>query len=173
MLVKLMSSRYNNINEYKQRIYAGPLGLPSYVCDVLNEIDFWQCNIPSNRFLMNMLTSGINTTPNVVPVNAMPNVDAPSATSTTLSSEFSASNISRLLQNLEISKSNLKATPATAQNNTTNFEDIIKTLTYLRLLKSNKINCHLDYESLDEKNGNNSSQEVLRFCLILNSPRNE
>lgn len=169
MLLKLIRSRYNNIHEYKQKIYAGPHGLPSYVSQVLKEMSFWSCGTSSNKFLMSNLTSGL-------PPPKSNHTNSELINDSMGQNGFSPSTINRMLHNLELLNAKIDQTQkgfdlnaynsiSNYGSNSDNMDDVVKTLNYLRLLqKSNKLNNHLDHDSFDEKAGGSSIYEV---CFII------
>jgi hypothetical protein len=186
MLVKLIGTRYNNIREYKKRIYDGPHGLPTYVSEALNEINFWSSSSATNQLLVKNLTSGMTTSManqsasfdrmlnnlelirnNVTDSDvAAAAVNNGAATSTITSSM--AVGGSRALPPPPLSLATTTATSSAtltnevvaAANFSQSIEDFLKTYNYLRLLQKNKVNSHLDYADDMEEKTSRLSNEV-------------
>ena len=186
MLVKLIGTRYNNIREYKKRIYDGPHGLPTYVSEALKEINFWSSSSATNQLLVKNLTSGMTTSManqsgsfdrmlnnlelirnNVTDGDvAAAAVNNGAATSTITSSM--AVGGSRALPPPPLSLATTTATSSAtltnevvaAANFSQSIEDFLKTYNYLRLLQKNKVNSHLDYADDMEEKTSRLSNEV-------------
>lgn len=185
MLVKLIGTRYNNIREYKKRIYDGPHGLPTYVSEALKEINFWSSTSAANQLLVKNLTSGMTTSMsnqsasfdrmlnNLELIRNNVTTDGDNGAATTTMTSSMAVGGSRALPPppLSLATTNSSASSATftndvvaAANFSQSIEDFLKTYNYLRLLQKNKVNSHLDYADDMEEKTSRLSNEV---CVIL------
>lgn len=186
MLVKLIGTRYNNIREYKKRIYDGPHGLPTYVSEALKEINFWSSSSAANQLLVKNLTSGMTTSMsnqsasfdrmlnnlelirnNVTDGDVGAAVNNGAATTTMTSSMAVGGSRALPPPPLSLATTTSSASSATltnevvaAANFSQSIEDFLKTYNYLRLLQKNKVNSHLDYADDMEEKTSRLSNEV-------------